>query len=135
MGHDKRWPGQLAGILCGLATPAQAEVAYGIEMAADPALHGCINDDQPPGIVICHNVRFPDSRRAAYAIKAFPDTGICWLMSASRPEDLMGQSIRATTDVIVAELAGGRNNSANRYHDTRRILCRCVSDYLSPQAR
>lgn len=27
MGHDKRWPGQLAGILCGLATPAQAEVA------------------------------------------------------------------------------------------------------------
>jgi len=107
MGHDKRLPGWLAGILCALATPAQAEVAYGIEMAADPALHGCVNDDQPPGIFICRNVRFPDSRMAGYAVQAFPDTGICWIDAMSRPEDadLMGQSIRATTDRFAAELA------------------------------
>jgi len=75
MGHDRRWLGWLAG--CLLATPAHADIAYGIDMAADPALHGCANDDQPPGIFICRNVRFPDSRIAAYAVKAFPDTGIC----------------------------------------------------------
>ena len=105
MGHYGRWLGWLAG--CLLATPAHADIAYGIDMAADPALHGCVADREPLSILNCLNVRFPDSRMELYAVQAFPDTGVCWLKAISRPEeaDLMGQSIRATTDLFAAELA------------------------------